>query len=104
MKCPICSAELEPDTTRCPACHAFQSIERTPFGVFAGWFGILSAVLTAMILTPVPFMVYAGVSLGGFPWILPGIGLVLTAAGLGYSRSTRHVVWLPSMNTQRHEN
>ncbi len=101
MKCPLCSAELEPGVTSCPACHAFQSVERTPVGVFAGWFGILSAVLTAMILTPVPFMVYAGVGLGGFPWILPGIGLVLTAAGLGYSRSTRRVVWLASNAPQQ---
>ncbi len=100
MKCPICSTELAPDAINCPSCHAFQTIERTPVGVFAGWAGILSAVLTAMILTPVPFMVIAGVSLAGFPWILPAIGLALCAAGLGYSRSTRHVVWLPHKDIQ----
>ncbi len=100
MNCPICSAELAPDAINCPKCHAFQSIERTTLGVFSGWVGILSTVLTAMILTPVPFMLFAGVSLSGFPWILPAIGLGLAAACLGYSRSTRHAVWLPHKDLQ----
>ncbi len=100
MKCPICSAELAPNAVSCPNCHAFQSVERTPLGVLAGWVGVLSAVLTAMILTPVPFMAFAGTSLSGFPWILPGIGVGLSAAAFLYSRSTRHVVWLKRQNIQ----
>ncbi len=100
MNCPYCSAALEPDAVSCQACHAFKSVERTPVGVFSGWVGILSAVLTAMILTPVPFMVIAGTSLSGFPWILPGFGIALSAAALLYSRSTRHAVWLQRKSIQ----
>ncbi len=100
MNCPICSAELAPDAASCPVCHAFKSVERTPVGVFSGWVGVLSAVLTAMILTPVPFMAIAGTSLSGFPWILPVIGLGLSAAAFWYSSSTRHVVWLQRKSIQ----
>ncbi len=94
MKCPVCSAEIAPDALACPACGAFQSVERTPLGVVAGWVGILTAVLTAMVLVPLPVMLLAGGSLTGFPWVLPLIGLILAGASLGYSKSTRHTVWL----------
>ncbi len=94
MKCPICSAEIESAALSCPVCHAFQAVERTPLGVLAGWIGILAGVLTAMVLIPLPVMVIAGGSLAGFPWILPVIGLCITAAALAYSRSTRHTVWV----------
>jgi len=94
MKCPICSAELEAGALACPACGAFQAVERTPLGVLTGWVGIVAGVLTAMVLVPLPVMVLAGGSLAGFPWVLPLIGLALTGASLGYSRSTRHTVWL----------
>lgn len=94
MKCPICSAEIESGALVCPGCRAIQSVERTPLGVFAGWLGILSAILTAMILIPLPLMVYANVSLQGFPWVLPIAGLCIAAASLWYSSSTKHTVWL----------
>jgi len=100
MKCPVCSAELDPDAIRCPSCHAFQSVERTPLGVFSGWVGILSAVVTAMILTPVPFMLFGGGTLSGYPWILPITGVSLSVGALWYSRSTRHTVWLARKDTQ----
>ncbi len=93
MKCPVCSAELEPGALNCPSCHAMQVVERTPLGVLSGWLGILSAVLTGMILLALPFIVIAGFSLQGFPWALPVVGLILTAAFLGYSRNTRRLVW-----------
>jgi hypothetical protein len=98
MNCPFCSAELAPDTFSCPACHAFQSVERTPLGVFAGWVGVLSAVLTAMVLAFIPFILFSSVSMTNFPWILPGIGIALSAAAFWYSRSTRHIVWLQRQN------
>jgi membrane protein insertase Oxa1/YidC/SpoIIIJ len=94
MNCPVCSADLAPGATNCPACHAFQSVERTPLGVFSGWVGVVSAALTAMMLALVPFILIAGASLHGFPWILPIIGIVLTVGALWYSRSTRHTIWL----------
>ncbi len=94
MKCPICSAEIESGALSCPTCHAFQTVERTPLGVLAAWVGILAGVLTAMMVIPLPIMLLAGGSLAGFPWVLPGIGLVLTAGSLWYSRGTRHNVWL----------
>ncbi len=100
MNCPICSAELPPDAINCPNCRAFQTVQRTPLGVFAGWVGILAAVLTAMILAFIPFILVSSVSMSGFPWILPGIGICLSVAGFLYSRSTRHVVWLRRQNIQ----
>ena len=93
MKCPVCSAELEPNAIRCPNCQAFESIERTPLGVLSGWLGALSTILTSMILIGLPFLIY-GHKLHGFPWILPITGVILSVVFLGYSRSTRHVVWL----------
>ncbi len=70
-----------------------QIVERTPLGVVSGWLGIVSAVLTGMVLISLPVLIIAGVSLKGFPWILLIVGLVLTAGFLGYSRTTRHLVW-----------
>ncbi len=95
MKCPFCSAELAPDALSCPTCHAFQAVERTPPGVFSAWLGILASVLSAMILRPVPLMALAGISLKGFPWILPIIGCTVAAASFWYAGTTRHLVWLP---------
>ncbi len=100
MNCPVCSAELASDAVSCPACHAFKSIERTPLGVFAGWVGVLAAVLTAMILAFIPFILVSSVSMHGFPWLLPAIGASLAAAAFWYSRSTRHAVWLQRKNIQ----
>lgn len=94
MKCPICSAELEPGATRCIACQAFKTIERTPMGVLTGWLGALSTILTAMILIPIPFMLALGANMHGFPWVLPIVGTILAIGFLFYSRSTRHMVWL----------
>src|SRR5271169_3593499 len=94
MKCPICSAEIESGVLVCPACRSIQTVERTPVGVFAGWLGILSAIFTAMILIPLPIMIYAGVSLQGFPWLLPLVGFCVATASLWYSRMTKHTVWL----------
>ena len=94
MNCPFCSAALPAEALSCPACHAFQSVQRTPFGVLCGWLGALSAILTAMMLSFVPFLLFAGSGLHGFPWILPIIGTLMAAGFLGYSRSTRHRVWL----------
>jgi hypothetical protein len=100
MKCPICSAEIEPFALSCPFCHAFQSVERTPLGVFSGWLGALSAIFTAMMILPVPIMIIAGVSLEGFPWILPLTGLCLAIASLWHSSSTKHIVWLTHVSRQ----
>ncbi len=94
MKCPICSAEIAPDALHCASCDAFQTIERTPLGVVAGWVGALSAILTAMVLIPLPIMLFAGGDLNGFPWVLPLVGLFAAAVALWYSRTTRRPVWL----------
>ncbi len=93
MQCPVCSAELESGALKCASCGAIQIVERTPLGVLSGWLGILSAVLTAMILLALPFIVIAGFSLKGFPWVLPIVGLALSVVFFGYSRKTRHLVW-----------
>lgn len=95
MKCPICSAEIASDALTCPTCRAIQTVERTPLGVIIGWIGIVSTVLTAMIYIPLPLMIYANISLQGFPWWLPAIGTILASGTLWYSRSTKHTVWLP---------
>lgn len=94
MKCPVCSTELEPNAIRCPNCQAFETLERTPIGVVSGWLGALSTILTSMVLIPIPFMLIFGAKMHGFPWILPIVGTILSVGFLGYSRSTRHVVWL----------
>jgi hypothetical protein len=93
MKCPVCSAELEPGALSCPTCHAIQVVERTPMGVLTGWLGIVSAVLTAMIVIGLIVLVIAGISLKGFPWILVIVGGIMTGGFLGYSRKTRHLAW-----------
>ncbi len=93
MKCPICSAEIETGALSCPTCRAFQSVERTPLGVVAGWVGILAGVLTIMLLVLPITLLFAG-SLEGFPWVLPAIGVCVTGAGLWYSHSTKHLVWI----------
>lgn len=101
MTCPFCSAETAPDALSCPQCHAFVTVQRTPIGVLTGWLGGISALLTSMVLIPVPFMLLAGTSLVGFPWILPGIGLALMTGFLLHSRSTRHLVWLAPTSTPK---
>ena len=93
MKCPVCSAELEPGAIQCPACGAVQRVERTPVGVVTGWLGIVSAVLTGMIVIGLIVLIVTGVSLKGFPWILVIIGGILAGGFLGYSRKTRHLAW-----------
>lgn len=93
MKCPVCSAELEPGALNCPACHAIQVVRRTPLGVVTGWLGIVSGVLTGMVVIALPVLLIAGISLKGFPWILLIVGLALTGGFLGYSRTTRHLAW-----------
>lgn len=95
MQCPVCSAELEAGALSCPSCHAMRVVQRTPLGVVTGWLGIVSAVLTSMVVIALPFLVIAGISLQGFPWILLIIGLSLTGGFLGYSRTTRHLAWRP---------
>ena len=94
MKCPICSAEIQSGVLVCPECRAIQTVERTTLGVFAGWMGILSSVLTAMMIIPMPIMLFAGVSLQGFPWWLPIVGLSMASSSLWYSNKTKHIVWL----------
>lgn len=93
MNCPVCSAQLEPDALRCQACGAMQIVERTPLGVLSGWLGILSAVFSGMIFLALPFLLIAGISLKGFPWILPLAGVVCTTGFFWYSRKTKHLVW-----------
>lgn len=93
MQCPVCSAELQPGALSCPSCGAIQVVERTPLGVVTGWIGIVSAVLTSMMLIALPVLIIAGISLKGFPWILLITGLVLSGGFLGYSRTTRHLAW-----------
>ena len=93
MKCPVCSAELEPGAIQCPSCGAMQRVERTPVGVVTGWLGIVSAVLTGMVVIGLIVLIVTGVSLKGFPWILVIIGGILTGGFLGYSRKTRHLAW-----------
>lgn len=93
MKCPVCSAELEPGALSCPSCGAIQMVERTPAGVLTGWLGVVSAVLTAMVVIGVIVLLITGVSLKGFPWILLIVGFTLTGGFLGYSRKTRHLAW-----------
>jgi hypothetical protein len=100
MKCPICSAEIASDAYSCPSCRAILVVERTTLGVFAGWLGIVATVLTAMILIPIPLMIFGGVSLVGFPWWLPLVGTCIAAPSLWYSRSTRHTLWLPRTETR----
>jgi hypothetical protein len=100
MKCPVCSAEIEEGATQCPVCQAFQTVERTPMGVLTGWLGLLSTILTAMMVIPLPIMLIAGSNLQGFPWILPAIGTVLAVGFLLHSRSTRHIVWLESKSNK----
>lgn len=95
MKCPVCSAEIDPDALACPSCRAIQTVERSPLGVLIGWIGIVSTVLSAMIFIPLPIMVYAHVSLHGFPWWLPAILVTLATGSLWYSKTTKHTVWLP---------
>jgi len=95
MKCPFCSTEIAPGALACPSCRAFQTVERTPLGVFTGWLGIIASVLTAMLLIPVPLMALAGISLQGFPWVLPIIGSSVAVGAFWHSRSTKHIVWLP---------
>jgi hypothetical protein len=96
MQCPVCSAELEPGALSCPACHAIQIVERTPLGVVTGWLGVVSAVLTAMVVIGLIVLVIAGISLKGFPWILVIVGGIMTGGFLGYSRKTRHLAWRPA--------
>jgi len=69
-------------------------------GVLTGWLGALSAILTTMIALFVPFLLIAGISMKGFPWILPIIGTAMAIGFLWYSRSTRHFVWLPHLQNK----
>ena len=100
MKCPFCSAALPDNALSCSYCQAFKSVQRTPMGVLTGWLGALSAILTTMIALFIPFMLVAGISMKGFPWILPIVGTVMAIGFLGYSRTTRHFVWLPHIPTR----
>ncbi len=100
MKCPICSTEIQSGASACPACGAIQAVQRTPVGAFAGWIGILAAVLTGMLLIPLPLMALFGISLAGFPWVLPIAGVCIAAASFWYSRATKHIVWLARAGTR----
>lgn len=94
MKCPNCSAEIESGALACPVCRSIQTVERTPLGVFSGWLGALSTILTAMMLIPMPLMIFANISLQGFPWILPIVGTFIAVVSLWHSHTTKHTVWL----------
>lgn len=94
MKCPFCSAEIPDNALSCPSCQAYKSVQRTPIGVLTGWLGALSAILTAMIVAFIPLMLIIGINMKDFPWILPLTGVVMAIGFLGYSRTTRHFVWL----------
>lgn len=94
MQCPLCSTELKPDALVCDKCGAVKVYRRTTAGVFIGWAGMMIALIWAAVFVPLLFLPFMGFSLGGYPWIILVVGLVLAPGLLWYSRSTLHALWI----------
>jgi predicted nucleic acid-binding Zn ribbon protein len=94
MPCPFCASEIGPDAVVCENCGATMVTRRTTAGVFAGWAGMVIALIWAMLWVPLLFLPFIGYDLSGYPWITLGVGTILAAALLWYSRSTVHSKWV----------
>ena len=94
MQCPFCASELSSDAADCASCGAIQVTRRTPLGVVAGGLSVVFMVLVGMLWIPVFVLPFTVRGLVGYPWWALGIGSVLVAGLLWYSRSSRRARWV----------
>ena len=94
MQCPLCASELKPDAAACEKCGALKVAQRTTVGVFAGWIGMVIALIWAMLWVPLLFLPFIGYDLREYPWLTLIIGTIVAAGLLWYSRSTLRSHWI----------
>jgi len=94
MQFPFCASELKPDAVACEKCGALKVARRTTIGVFAGWAGMVIALIWVVLWVPLLFLPFIGYDLSEYPWITLIAGTIVAAALLWYSRSTLHSRWI----------
>jgi hypothetical protein len=94
MQCPFCTSEISPDATACDKCGATRVTQRTPAGIFAGWVGMMLALIWAMLWVLLLILPFIGYGLSGYPWIALIVGTIGAAGLLWYSKSTVHSKWI----------
>jgi hypothetical protein len=93
MQCPFCNSDLETDAVSCEKCGALKVTERTTVGVFAGWVGMVIAIIMIMAWVPVLFLPFVGYDMSEYPWLTLIVGTIIAAILLWYSKSTLHSRW-----------
>jgi hypothetical protein len=94
MLCPLCASEIKPTAIVCEKCGARRVTQRTPVGIFAGWAGIVLAIVWAPLLAGVVILPFTDRGLNDFPWLTLIAGMLVAAGLFWYSKSTIHSKWI----------
>jgi hypothetical protein len=94
MQCPFCAFAITPGAVVCEKCGATRITRRSTTGVFAGWAGMVIALIWTMLWIPLLFLPFIGYDISDYPWITLIVGSIVAAGLLWYSKSTIHSEWI----------